>query len=830
MPKLKFYLHTALILVLISIAVYSRSWVRINQLGYLPKGGKVAVFLSLENIFPKYFSIHNVLTNETVFTSQKVFPYGSYGAFKSTFRLDFTDFEKQGAYYIQIDSVKSPNFKIASDVYNGSADFLLKYMRQQRCGYNPILRDSCHTSDGFIIYHPTLDSTHIDMKGGWHDASDYLQYVTTSANAVFQMLFAYQMNPESFADDHDKDGNERANGIPDILDEAKWGLDWLLRMNPKKDMMFNQIADDRDHRGFRLPNEDTISYGKGMERPVYFCTGKPQGVFKYKNRSNGIASTAGKFAAAFSLGADIIANYYPDYSNLLRQKSIDAYTFGKRFPGICQTAPCLSPYFYEEDNWTDDMELAASVLYSSSKTKSFLDDAIFYGNQEHVTPWMGADSARHYQWYPFVNIGHYYIAALSDNDEHDSFINYLKQGLAKVYLHGKSNPFLFGVPFIWCSNNLVAAILTQCRLYQDLTNDHSFAEMEASLRDWLFGCNPWGTSMIIGLPNSGDYPDDPHSAFTHLKNIRIDGGLVDGPVYTSIYKKLLGIRLYSEDEYKEFQSDIAVYHDDYGDYSTNEPTMDGTASLTYYLSAMQKIGSAQAHSKNESIKYGAIIKTDNSKKQINLVFTGHEFADGYQAINEVLNKHEIKASFFFTGDFYRDEKNKQLIKNLIYDGHYLGAHSDKHVLYASWEKRDSTIVSKDEFINDVRMNYEEMRKFGISAEDAKYFLPSFEWYNDQISEWCDEIGLVLVCNSSGTNSNQDWTYPELGKQYFSSQKIISNIFTYESNQSDELNGFILLMHIGADARRTDKLYDRLDEIVIELKRRGYIFTLLTKSI
>ena len=830
MLKFKFYFFTGVFSILILHPAFSQSWIRINQLGYLPSEIKVAVLLSKEEISPKLFHICDVLTDEIVYSSKKINPFGSYGVFKCTFRMDFSEFRGKGAYYIKVDSVQSKKFRIATDVYDGTADFLLRYMRQQRCGYNPTLDDSCHTSDGFIIYHPTLDSTHIDAVGGWHDASDYLQYVTTSAHAVFQMLFAYQNNPESFVDEFDKDGHQISNGIPDILDEAKWGLDWLLKMNPGKDIMFNQIADDRDHRGFRLPNKDTISYGKGLERPVYFCTGEPQGIFKYKNRSDGIASTAGKFASAFALGAEIFENYFPDYSRILRQKSIEAYEYGKRFPGVCQTASCLSPYFYEEDNWSDDMELAASVLYSSNKTNGYLNDALNYGKKEPVTPWMGADTARHYQWYPFLNLGHYYLTSLSPDKEKNTFINYLKEGIEKVYLRGKSNPFLFGVPFIWCSNNLVAAILTQCRLYHKITKDSSFAEMEASLRDWLFGCNPWGTSMVIGLPENGDYPEDPHSAFTHLNKIRIDGGLVDGPVYTSIYRNLIGIKLYSGDEYEEFQSNIAVYHDDYGDYSTNEPTMDGTASLTYYLSALQKIGTSQSNTNNFTTVHGAIVRTDTSKKQINLVFTGHEFADGYNTISAVLSKHGIKASFFFTGDFYRNEKYQQLIKTLIDEGHYLGAHSDKHLLYASWEDRDSTLVNKDEFNKDVRMNYKEMSKFGISKEDANIYLPPFELYNQQICDWCKEIGLILVCHSSGTNSNQDWSYPELGNKYFSTQKIIDNIFNYESNQTNGLNGFILLMHIGTDERRTDKLCNRLDELINELKRRGYIFTLLTDSI
>ena len=64
------------------------------------------------------------------------------------------------------------------------------------------------------------------------------------------------------------------------------------------------------------------------------------------------------------------------------------------------------------------------------------------------------------------------------------------------------------------------------------------------------------------------------------------GGLVDGPVYRSIFGNLLGVRLRNEDEYATFNTGFIVYHDDLGDYSTNEPTMDGTASAVWLLAAL----------------------------------------------------------------------------------------------------------------------------------------------------------------------------------------------------------------------------------------------------
>jgi hypothetical protein len=585
------FLFISLLLFTGSETVFSQAWIRINQLGYTPGSKKVAVMVSKDTMDIQHFTMHNALTDEIVFDSPLVKSFNQWGAFQSCFRLDFSAFNLSGTYYIQADRIKSPVFRISKDVYDGTADFLLKYMRQQRCGYNPFLHDSCHTRDGYVIYGPGNDSAHIDVTGGWHDATDYLQYTATSANAVYQMLIAWQQNPSAFGDEYLANGETGKNNIPDILDEARWGLDWLVKMNPDSGQMYNQIADDRDHIGFRLPDEDSASYGKGLERPVYFCTGEIQGVFKYKNRASGVASTAGKFASAFALGSQIFNKLDPGFSSMLEKKSKAAFGFGITRPGACQTAPCTAPYFYEEDNWTDDMELAGAALFELTGKRYYLDKAVEFGRQENTTPWMGADTARHYQWYPFLNMGHWEISRSADASLSKEFADYWKQGLDLVYRRGGHNPFLNGIPFIWCSNNLTVAFITQCHLYAKITGDHTYDELESALRDWLFGCNPWGTSMIVGMPQDGDYPSDPHSSLSVLHHYRLDGGLVDGPVYNSIYKNLKGIFLADGDEYEAFQSNAVVYHDDYADYSTNEPTMDGTADLTYYLSAMQ----AEAH-------------------------------------------------------------------------------------------------------------------------------------------------------------------------------------------------------------------------------------------
>ncbi|HVZ56666.1 MAG TPA: glycoside hydrolase family 9 protein [Chitinophagaceae bacterium] len=571
------------------------AWIRVNQLGYTVHGIKVAVWCSKEEMGAGPWQLVDAASGQPVYQGTPPELFGAYGPFRQTCRLDFSAFDRPGRYYLQAGPVRSPAFSIGDSVYRGAADFCLRYLRQQRSGFNPFLRDSCHTHDGYTLYGPMPDSTHIDVVGGWHDASDYLQYAATSANATYHLLMAYRDFPGVFSDSKMANGLDGSNGIPDVLDEARWGLNWLEKMNPRDDWMFNQLGDDRDHRGMRIPREDTDYYGRGLERPVYFCSGRPQQRGKFMNQTTGVASTAGKFSSAFSLGAAVFGTADSAYGARLRHKAQAAFLLGLRQPGACQTASVLSPYIYAEDNWTDDMELAAAQYrpgggLADSVSRWLhgqrpLDYAAELAAEEKVTPWLGADTARHYQWYPFINLGHYELAKQLEGPARETLVGYYRDGIQRVWNLARKNAFYRGVPFIWCSNNLTTAFAIQCHWYRQLSGDSGFAALEQANLDWLFGCNPWGTSMVYGLPSWGDTPVDPHSAFTHLGHYPVDGGLVDGPVYGSIYKGLIGIRLFEPDEYADFQSDLVVYHDDYGDYSTNEPTMDGTASLVYLLAA-----------------------------------------------------------------------------------------------------------------------------------------------------------------------------------------------------------------------------------------------------
>lgn len=837
------------------------AWIRINQLGYLPNAQKKAILISESALVIKQFTIYDALTNQELGTFKTVISQGEFENFKSTYILDFSSFKLQGAYYLKADLIYSPTIYINKYIYQGSADFLLNFLRLQRNGYNPDLYSEiqqyntyeANEDDSNKRLNPesSLDSSlttssktkhsryknrdlpieatdklrtkSLDVRGGWLEATNYLQYGATSATAVFQLLFAYQLNPTAFADKYDAYGYNKSNDIPDILDEAKWGLNWLLKMYPSKDVLYHQIADDLDHGRFNLPKENKVENESEtlISRPVYVATGKPQGSFTYKNNSTGMASIAGKYSSAFCLGAELLSTYYPSFADSLKLKAIEAYQYGKENPGVCQSVPGKSRYFFEEENWKDDMELAAAQLYRLTFDGNYLRDAAEFGRIEPVSPWMCSDTASFHQWYPYINLGHYVIANVENPGYRKEFLQNLLNGIQRMNVSAADNPFNVAVPMILGSNNLVTALASQCRLYQTMTNDSTYLNLETSLVDWLFGRNPWGMSMIIGLPKLGVYPSDPHSTLWHDSHIPLSGALINGPVNAGTFKILIGNHLSKEDMYDQVQSDWAVYHDDNADYATNEPTIDGTAALTYLLSSKQVEATADKTVDNNQYKYGGITITDMSKKQLSLVFEGNEFSDGSKTILNTLKSLKIKASFFFTGDFYRNKNNKQLIEEIQKENYYLGAHSDKNLLYCSLQKRDSMLVNKNEFLNDLKANYLEMEKFGIYKNQAPFFLPPKEWYNDLISQWCNEFGLQLISPTAGTLANSDNSIPEMRDKYYSSNEIYNNIVEIESTQG--LNGYILVFHIGSDNKRKDKFYPKLNTLLVNLTKKGYEF-------
>jgi hypothetical protein len=596
-------MHARVLLSLVVIASTSphapaenRAFVRVNQLGYRPGDVKVAIALGRDEL-PERFVVIDAATRRKVFTGASRRSAERWGQFAHHAELDFSAFENRGDYFIDYAGVESPKFTIRQGAYAGLPDQLLEFMRQQRCGYNPWVDEVCHAFDGRTAYGPLPAGTYVDARGGWHDAGDQLKYLLTGSNATAQMLLASQLAAEergktsAFADRFNALGQPGANGVADVLDEARWGLDWMLRLHPAPEQLYHQVADDRDHSGFRLPHKETVDYGwgPGSYRVAYAADGAPQGLQKYKSESDGVANLAGRYAAAMALGCQVWKDdpRLKGYAERLLAAGKEVYAMGKAKEGVQQGNSYGAPYRYAETTWADDMEWGAAELFRATGDNEYLSDAVRYAGLAATEGWFGEDKIGHYQYYPFMNAGHFRLYELVDNSMQEKLAGYYRDQIDHCQRRSAANPYRVGVPFIWCSNNLTVALATLCDFYERMTGDSRYRELAATHRDWLLGRNPWGFSMFTQIPAGGRHPTDVHLFGISLLKRPVRGGLVDGPVAGSIFGSLLGVHIREPDPLAAFQDERAVYHDDIHDYSTNEPTMDGTASAILLWSLLE---------------------------------------------------------------------------------------------------------------------------------------------------------------------------------------------------------------------------------------------------
>ena len=219
--------------------------------------------------------------------------------------------------------------------------------------------------------------------------------------------------------------------------------------------------------------------------------------------------------------------------------------------------------------------------------------------------------------------------------------------------------------------------------------------------------------------------------------------------------------------------------------------------------------------------HGGIVRGDPTAKRLSLVLTGGDYAEGVPTILRVCRDRGVPASFFVTNAFLA--RHADAARSIVAAGHLLGPHSDGHLLYCDWDRRERSLVTREAFEADLRKNLADLAAIG--APPSPYFLPPFEWYNAEQVEWSHGMGLTLINFTPGSGSNRDYV-PEGDPKFAPSAAIARGVLDYERRDPRGLNGFILLLHAGS--LRKDKMTDQLDGLVAELQRRSYAFVALAE--
>lgn len=334
-------------LAIIALAVSSRAatslgsfyrHIAVDQFGYLPDMEKIAVlsdpqrgFNANEHYRPGgVIEVRTVESNSIVFAAAPAAWHG--GAIDSqsgdrVWWFDFSVVTNQGEYYVHdpANRVRSARFRIGPAVY---ADVLKQAVRMfyyQRRGIAkiPPYADARWT-DGTNFLGPLQDSecrlvtnptpeTQRDLRGGWFDAGDYNKYVNFTLAPISDLLAAYRMNPGIWPDNWDIP--ESGNGIPDLLDEVKWELDWLLRMQNPDGSVLSKVGDS-EYASASPPSTEHAQMFYGAESTTSTLT------------------AAGDFAQAAGLyeSAGMAA-----YAKKLRAAAVSAWDWAGAHPAIMFT-------------------------------------------------------------------------------------------------------------------------------------------------------------------------------------------------------------------------------------------------------------------------------------------------------------------------------------------------------------------------------------------------------------------------------------------------------------------------------------------------------------
>jgi len=518
-----------------------RLYIRMNQVGFLTDDIKSAIILSESSLRHSSFTISNNSPGEIVYTGKIEARAALNSDFPFTYFIDFSAIDSPGTYTISVDGLKS-EFKIENNIYNSVLDSLLLFFKAQRCGYtDPLFHFVCHPYDATsVIDGKDTINIQYDVTGGWHDAGDYIKFLNTAAYTTYTLMFAYEFDSLKFGFDYNR------NNVPDILEEAKIGLDWLLRLQ-YRNKFITQVQDLRDHeQGWRKPDSDKISY----DRPGFTGIGK---------------NTIGIYSAVMASAARIWKTKikYHEFAHQCLTAALSYYEQRKKVPDL----DIIESGMYQDNKFTGKLALAAVELFLTTGNQDYLKEASLY-----------ADSAKSDYWWSWGDINsfaHYKLAKV--NPRFKSYIQNTIEHLRKV---ASKKLFNESAGDSWGSNTALLGTILQIILLNDLEQENSFRDLLYSQRDFIFGRNQWGITFINGAGNN--YPRHFHSQIAYFNNGNLPGAVAAGPISKEKFDKYK-ITLKNPDKYSRFQTKEAVYHDDNADWVTNEPTITSNATALFAI-------------------------------------------------------------------------------------------------------------------------------------------------------------------------------------------------------------------------------------------------------
>lgn len=513
-----------------------------NQVGYKCDSKKTAVFRGADD--QSNFSVVNADTNQIAYTGVLSGSISNSSAGETNKTGDFSAVTTPGKYYISCgDLDNSYTFEISDSIYSDLLDDSIRMLYLQRCGEavtdSEFSHPACHT--GMATIYGTNDK--IDVSGGWHDAGDYGRYIVPAAKTIADLLYAYEANPEIFSDNIGTP--QSGNGTPDILDEARYELEWMMKMQRDDGAVYHKVTCE-NFPGYVSPESETA--------PLIVTP---------------ISTTAtADFCASMALAYEFYKDIDADFANNCLERAERAWSFLEANPNLIFKNPeDITTGDYGDKSDRDERYWAAAQLYRAT------------GNSKYETALNNMTALKGLDWSTVGDYGNLAILTAENISKDSAIYKNAKSAIvsqADSFAKISSNsPYGVAITtYNWGSNMTVANAGIILGAAYKVTGDSSYLDAANAQLNYLLGTNPVGECFFTGYGTVS--PENPHHRPSMVVGKAMKGMLVGG-VNQSL----------EDSAAKAYCQDLPAakrYVDNSESYSTNEVTIYWNSPLTYLVS------------------------------------------------------------------------------------------------------------------------------------------------------------------------------------------------------------------------------------------------------
>jgi endoglucanase len=541
--------------------------IKVDQVGYLPRAPKIALFASA-GVPAQTFSLKRSSDNAVAFQGKLSAPVHDPNTGDYIQAADFSAFTRAGRYYLDVPDVgRSWNFSITPDVYSRAYYLAMRAFYGQRCGtavdlgseFAAYKHAACHLKGEF---HPSSGKNgERDNVGGWHDAGDYGRYVVNSGITTGSLLWAWELYGPKLKTVK-LNIPESGNGTPDILNETRWNLEWMLKMQDEDGgVWFKQTSEHFSE--FVMPEDDKlVSKVIGTGSAPYKST----------------CATA-DLAAVAAIAARVYTPFDAKFATRNLQAARKAWLWAEKNPNVTfRNPPSVATGEYGDNNCKDERLWAAAELWRTTGDSQFND--FFLTNYTEFRPHLDSPPAE--DWHEVAPMGLWSYALANRKGSDSAAVTDIRNSsieIAKrITQRTQADPYhvsLTRKDYVWGSNGVAASYGVQLLVANAFAHDPAFVNAALDNLHYLLGRNAFSISWVTQVGENA-YRHPHHRPSGADKNVEPWPGMLSGgpnagrqdPVLHALPPGLPPAK---------------VYADEQGSYASNEIAINWQSALVFLL-------------------------------------------------------------------------------------------------------------------------------------------------------------------------------------------------------------------------------------------------------